>query len=85
VWRDYETALYHQRLAWKYNEAANFPWLPLPPDSPPPSNSRDEGALAQWTIETLWATATLIGILAVLLTIGVTIRRAIVGSCLSRE
>lgn len=33
---DRERAAYHSKLNDKYEHAASRPWLPLPPDPPPP-------------------------------------------------
>jgi hypothetical protein len=29
-------ASYHDRLSWKYQQAARYPWLSVPPDPPEP-------------------------------------------------
>ncbi len=67
AWQDWKTAQYHFRLAAKYADACNGPWLPVLPDGLPPGNPRDVGATADWAKETLSAVTTFIGILVVLL------------------
>jgi len=34
--KDRERAAYHSRMKGKYDRAASRPWLPVPPDPPPP-------------------------------------------------
>jgi hypothetical protein len=69
VWLDYQTGLYHAALSYKYDEAANRPWLPMLSDLPPPDGITDIRALAEWGLEALLEATPLFGVGVLLLTV----------------
>jgi hypothetical protein len=69
VWLHCEMGLFHLALAYRYDQAANRPWLPMLSELPPIGRFRDVRALAQWGLEALLEATPLFGIFMLLLTL----------------